>query len=101
MSQLTLDPNATTHQGHQTPHDREAEPATSILARGGSVRLGKAGEDFLQFVLYSDASVGYREMKIAGNGGLAIALDREQHLAALGEFDGVADKLSRTWRMRN
>ena len=93
---LTVHGDPPAHQGHQPGCNRQAQPCAAVLPRGGGVLLLESPEDRLLLLgRNADAGVGDREVQADFPVGHGIAgdFDPHDHLALLGELDGVTNQV--------
>ena len=101
------------HQADQTLADHQTKTRTTETASGGGLGLGKALKDALQ-LLGTDTNAGVADLD-AQLHGIAHALHLlklDQHLALLGELEGIASQIDQyllqsqavakqsTWQLR-
>src|SRR5579872_4930035 len=86
--------NGSSHQLDEMLADGQSQASSSIAAGSGGIGLRKFVEDSCQlFRRYADAGVAHRDPYRGGFRVGAFALHADQHMAAAGEFDGVADQV--------
>ena len=91
---FAVDPDPSAHQLDELRGNREAETGAAIAARGGGIGLHERAEDLpLLLLRNADAGVGHREPQ--PHLVFPRVIDRHfgDHLAALGELDGVAHQI--------
>src|SRR6185503_15849266 len=87
-------PDGASHQLNQCGGNRESQTAATIPARRGAIGLPEGLEDRRLLILgYADSTVAHGAVEL---GDISVARDElelDQDLAALGEFDRVADQV--------
>ena len=78
----------------QAGGNRQAQAGAAIFAPGGTIRLREGLEDhLLLFLGNADAGVPNGEVQRKSLAGLLLDLDLQNHFAAVGELDGIAQQI--------
>ena len=94
LSQLALEPNPAAHDLCQLLRDRQAKARAAISARQRSVPLSERLEQFfLRLTGNANAGVNNLAANLHVPARLPDSLEPHQHIALLGELDGVADEV--------
>ena len=94
LSLLTLHPDLPAHQRHQLRGDAKAQSRSTILSRRGIVGLPEGFKNQLLFVWRdADATVDHPEVQRHGFFGSRFRVHVNDHLALLGELDGVPHQI--------
>ena len=85
-----LGPGLAAHQFGQAPGNRQPQPGTAVLARGRVVGLLEGAEQTGQRLGFdADAGILDREAQQCRIGILFQQFEVQDHIAAVGEFDGI------------
>ena len=88
---LAAHPHRPAHQSHQLLRNREAQAGAAVFARSGAVHLGELLEQPAKFLRRdADAGVFHLDPHLRGVRSLVEAVDADDDMAVVGEFDGVA-----------
>src|SRR5436190_10305242 len=91
---LAFDPDLPRHHPDERRRDGEAEPRPAEPPRGRAVRLAERVEDRgMLFTRNADARVADAEVQPGAPFGARIFADLDEHVAAFGELDAVADQV--------
>src|SRR5712692_5515704 len=94
LSRLAVHPDLAAHQLHEAPADGETESGPAELARGRAVGLAEWLEQARSGLgRNSDAAITHGNAQLDIVGALLRHFDRNHHLAALRELDGVSDQV--------
>ena len=66
LARFTFHPNASSHHSHEFFGNRKTQPGSTIVPRGGAIRLGEGFKDQGLFRL-GDSNPGIDNLKVEGN----------------------------------
>src|SRR5580700_5952404 len=94
LTKFTLDPDLSAHQLHQPRRDGQPQPCASVGACRGPVSLSERIEDRnLLLGRNADTSICDCKMEFEVVRSSRSCFDVDNHLALLGELDGIADQI--------
>ena len=88
-------------QIHQLLRDRQAQPRSAVLAAYAAIGLREFVEDREQPVGWNSGPVSCTAIRSKNSPCRALGRPSSPTPNLFGEFDGIADRLERIWRMRS